>query len=89
MTARGLRVLDCEEFFRIKLLVCHQVEIVLGILVELLVGIVGVDIAGFSHSHDMRVLRKRLVSDRTVVLTLVVLEKWLNKLCDNPNLPTN
>lgn len=46
-----------------------------GFFVELLVRLVGVDVASFSNSNEVTVLIKLLVGDRTMILVLLVLVK--------------
>ena len=47
----------------------------LRFFIELLIGVERVNVPSLSDGYDVRVLRKRLVRDGTVVLSLLIFEK--------------
>lgn len=70
---RILGVLDDDDVSDCEWLVVYEIEVELGLLVELLDGVEGVDVARGSDADYFGVLGEYFVTDRVLVLPLLVL----------------
>ena len=65
--------MDCDDVFGCEGLVCDQIEVELGFLVEFVDSIVSIDVARCSDADNVRRLSEYLVADGVLVLVHCVL----------------
>ena len=77
----ALWVLDCQELFWIKFIICEKIIVPLWLLIKFFVSVVSVYVSCFSHSHHVGEFCELLESNWAMVFTFIVLmEVQLDKI---------